>query len=322
MTGSIQSPGRPMGWGHEGRLVPASDEDDDDATNRNFPPKYAYLILQTGKYKAAFCDPRKFGKAELVVAREPSDNNGNNSQPPLGSALDALAPDAWQGNANDIIPRLTNQKRACAGVGNWVADEVLYQCRMHPDQNYLTTKEATHLVHSLQSILGTAVGCLAKHVPYPSDWLFPYRWTKKKAGKDGLGRSIAFVQSGGRTTAIIASLQKLYKRKRDTNPIDSSKNSSNKRIKKDHTETKATTRKDASVGDPSNEIKVTKSKVTTRKDASVGDPSNEIKVTKSKRPGKEKDGAVSNRKSRTPTPTTTMSPQEKPRRRSPRFVSP
>ena len=218
-----------MGWGHEGRITVA----DEESSDVPFPPKYAYLILQSGDYKAAFCDPRKFGKTELRTDSEP---------------LSALAPDAWHGEAQPIIESITSkslgikallldQKRACAGVGKWVADEVLYQCHMHPDQSYLTTEEATNLVQTLQSILGTAVDCLAKHVPYPSDWLFPYRWTKKKAGKDGLGRSITFVQSGGRTTAIIASEQKLYKRKQPTKssnaPEQKVKQTSRKRVKEE-----------------------------------------------------------------------------------------
>lgn len=205
MTGSIKSPGRSMGWGHEGTAEKEPETD--------FPPKYAYLILETSDYKAAFCDPRKFGKTELRTDLVP---------------YEELAPDAWQGPADQIATSITekslgikalllDQKRACAGVGNWVADEVLYQLRMHPDQSFLTTEEAVALVELLQNILGVAVECLAKHIPYPSDWMFPYRWTKKKAGKDGQGRSITFLQSGGRTSAIIASVQRLCKRKRGAN---------------------------------------------------------------------------------------------------------
>lgn len=175
MTGSITSPGVPMGWGHEGTMVEdataADDDDDKKEEEEPFPPKYAYLILQTNDYKAAFCDSRKFGKCELRSDLSP---------------FDALAPDAWSGSASPIISNVANQslgikallldqKRACAGVGNWIADEILYQCNMHPDQSFLTQKEATELVTLLQTILGTAVDCLKNHKPYPNTWLFPYR---------------------------------------------------------------------------------------------------------------------------------------------------
>ena len=310
MTGSIRSPGKPMGWGHEGR------DAKDDCDSTTFPPKYAYLTLQTCNYKAAFCDPRKFGKSELRTDTAP---------------FETLAPDAWQGSANAIVPHLIDQstgikallldqKRACAGVGNWVADEVLYQCRMHPDQAYLTAEEATTLVQSLQSILGTAVDCLAQHTPYPADWLFAYRWTKKKAGKDGQGKSITFVKSGGRTTALIASQQKLYKRKRDDanqkNNDNGAKQPAKKRVKKeDNYNQEGSDRKQA------------KEEGTSKDEKNAKPPSGSGKQSKSKGPSNKQEKVASSqsktRKGRaTSSKATTAIPEEKSRRRSPRFVSP
>ena len=63
----------------------------------------------------------------------------------------------------------------------------------------------------MHSILETAVECLAQDSPYPQTWLFGYRWTKKRAGKDCQGRNLTFLTSGGRTSAIVASVQKLRK---------------------------------------------------------------------------------------------------------------
>lgn len=291
MTGSIRSPGRPIGWGHEASIEESSKDGEACAL---FPPKYAYLILQTSKYKAAFCDPRKFGKAELRTDRTP---------------LNELAADAWQGPAPIIAEKLTNQstgikallldqKRACAGVGNWVADEVLYQCRVHPDQSYLTAYEAAALVQVLQSILRTAVDCLAQHVPYPSDWLFPYRWTKKKAGKDSQGRSIVFVTSGGRTTALIASQQKLYKRKRNdgANSNGQTRQPSKKRPKTDATK-------------KAKKVETTADEYTNRRSTGRDTPS------KAKQSSSERKVAPSQRK-------VAPTPQDKPRRQSPRLVTP
>jgi Formamidopyrimidine-DNA glycosylase H2TH domain/Formamidopyrimidine-DNA glycosylase N-terminal domain len=115
-------------------------------------------------------------------------------------------------NSRGIKALILDQNKVVAGVGNWVADEVLYQCKIHPDQAFLTLDEACRIHASIVSVLQTAVDCLANEQPYPSDWLFGYRWTKKKQGKDCRGRNISFVTSGGRTSAIIASEQKLYKR--------------------------------------------------------------------------------------------------------------
>lgn len=195
-----------------------------------FPPPYTYLQFSVGTQHACFADPRKFGSILL----KDSDID-----------LHDLAPDAWtdldfaltlSNNAEDdfdidrvscpitadVVQKLTgkslgikslllDQKRAVCGVGNWVADEVLYQCEMHPDQNYLSTEQSYMLLSKLHHILDVAISCLHTGEEFPQDWLFHYRWSNKGNGstsKDYKGRTISFVTSGGRTSAIVPSLQK------------------------------------------------------------------------------------------------------------------
>lgn len=340
MTGSITSPGVFLGWGHKGRVVDKKQEEtakNAQAADESFPPKYAYLILQTGDYRAAFCDPRKFGRCELRSNL---------------AALDALAPDAWLGPAAAIVASLTekslgikalllDQKRACAGVGNWVADEVLYQCNMHPDQAFLTREEASGLVDSLQSILATSVKCLEDHRAYPDTWLFPYRWTKKKAGKDGNGASITFLKSGGRTSAIIASKQKLYKRKKPSKNHNDDDNDDGKPAAKSNRRIKRGATKDEDDGGqkPAKKQRLSRSKNNTSAKLSVSSTADNEKDAAEKsdvktkttsvtprassRSKTEKDGAV-------PSDTTTKEQNgraakqddpKKPRRRSTRLVS-
>jgi formamidopyrimidine-DNA glycosylase len=221
MTGRITTKAFACGFGHP---------PEDCKVEAEYPPKYTYLTFQMGDFEAAFSDPRKFGSCEL--RDDPT-------------AFDGLAPDALTATEteieNHILPRLTeqkrgikaillDQKRACCGVGNWVVDEVLYQKNVHPDQVFLTQEQATAVFAKLQVILSTAVDCLHDDMPYPEDWLFRYRWTKKKAGsKDSRGRSISFVTSGGRTSAIVASLQKLVKSQ------GTKADSTSKSVKKCHT---------------------------------------------------------------------------------------
>ena len=170
------------------------------------------------------------------------DNNNNNKEfivhdtDSRRHALDQLV-----NQSIGIKSLLLDQRRAVSGVGNWVADEVLYQIQMHPDQAYLTRTQAVHLLDTLVDILTQAVHCLELNHPYPSTWLFPYRWVKAKNqnnkkkkttttqngetrdnrtssnnsthGKDSKGQSLTFIKSGGRTSAIVLSKQKLFKRK-------------------------------------------------------------------------------------------------------------
>lgn len=107
---------------------------------------------------------------------------------------------------------LLNQKRVVSGVGNWIADEVLYQSRLHPEQAYLTLSQATTLKEKLDVILNTAIECNDKREDFPSDWLFNCRWGKRSANsgnkiKDPEGRNVVFVKAAGRTSAIVPSIQ-------------------------------------------------------------------------------------------------------------------
>ena len=244
MTGRIRVEGREENWGGKkmngeepasirkasgggsgstsaSKQQNATKEESSSGSLLLFSPKYTLLIFRSNNYTAYFCDPRKFGSCHLADDC---------------SALDELAPDALDYNNNNnndessvqerilsalchqtrgIKAILLDQKRAVSGVGNWVADEVLYQCQMHPDQTLLTRDEAGQVMRTTQSILRTAVQCLVQEDShYPEDWLFNYRWTKKqKDSMDAHGRSITFLQSGGRTSAIVALIQKLDKQR-------------------------------------------------------------------------------------------------------------
>jgi formamidopyrimidine-DNA glycosylase len=179
-----------------------------EVKSTDYPPPHVYLKFKSGSKEACFSDPRKFGS--ILVADSLHE-------------LEALAPDAWKDfnkeSMSGWIDKLANQsigikamlldqRRVVSGVGNWVADEVLYQTGIHPDQNFLTTEQATLLLETLHRILNTAVECLIeKRTEFPSEWLFHYRWNSKKPTKDAHGRVVTFVTSGGRTSAIVPSLQ-------------------------------------------------------------------------------------------------------------------
>lgn len=97
-----------------------------------------------------------------------------------------------------------------AGVGNWIADEVVYQAGVHPSHpcRSLTAEEAARVHGALQSVVHTAVEANADSKKFPSSWLFHFRWAKGATGvRDAHGNPIAFVTVGGRTSAVVAALQ-------------------------------------------------------------------------------------------------------------------
>ena len=60
-----------------------------------------------------------------------------------------------------------------------MADEVLYQARIHPSTpaNKLTPEQVGKLVEVIAYVLGTAVALDARNEDFPKDWLFHYRYT-------------------------------------------------------------------------------------------------------------------------------------------------
>jgi formamidopyrimidine-DNA glycosylase len=213
MTGRISTPT------HVFKLVGQPSQD--------YPPKYTHIKFMCGEGEASFSDPRKFGFMTLSTS--------------LDDGFRELAPDALAVTDEDvkglvdqrlaIKALLLDQKRVMCGVGNWVADEVLYQSQIHPEQKHLSEAQVQTLATKTKEILNTAVECLGRKVEYPSFWLFHVRWNKRSATSgngvnDTQGRKVVFVTAGGRTSAIIPSIQKLKKSatSSDTKPAMEKKN--------------------------------------------------------------------------------------------------
>lgn len=99
-----------------------------------------------------------------------------------------------------------------SGVGNWVADEVLYQACIHPEQysNTFDDKQIKQLHDALIGVCTTAVETLADSKQFPEDWLMKYRWDKGKKDANVLpnGEKIVHLKVGGRTSAVVPSRQK------------------------------------------------------------------------------------------------------------------
>ena len=104
---------------------------------------------------------------------------------------------------------LLDQKVFC-GVGNWIADEVLYQAHIAPIRpaSELSNLEIESILDSLSSILKTAVDVGADKEQFPSSWLFHTRWGGSKGDELIDGQLIRRDTIGGRTTAWVPSIQK------------------------------------------------------------------------------------------------------------------
>jgi formamidopyrimidine-DNA glycosylase len=97
-----------------------------------------------------------------------------------------------------------------AGVGNWIADEVLYQAGLRPQRlaSQLRLEEVGRLRARLRAIVSRAVAVDNDSDRFPSTWLFHDRWGKNADARTARNERIVHDTIGGRTTAWVPSRQR------------------------------------------------------------------------------------------------------------------
>jgi formamidopyrimidine-DNA glycosylase len=97
-----------------------------------------------------------------------------------------------------------------AGVGNWIADEVLYQARIDPRRraDTLTRAEGRRVRAALRRIVERAVAVDAVKKRYPRTWLFHRRWGRQDGARTARGEAIEHITIAGRTTAWVPTVQR------------------------------------------------------------------------------------------------------------------
>lgn len=189
-----------------------------------WPPKYMKFLWKCeaegdkDAVEVAFVDPRRLARIRLVDCdadkiRDTSPLKENGPDPVIDKDLLTVE---WltallQRKRVPVKALLLDQANI-SGVGNWVADEVLYQARIHPEQysNTFDDKQIKSLHDALTSVCTTAVETLADSKQFPEDWIMKYRWDKGKKDANVLpnGEKIVHLKVGGRTSAIVPSRQK------------------------------------------------------------------------------------------------------------------
>ena len=200
MTGAFHAPGEtPL------RLAssPAVEE-------LSWPPRFTKvrLILDDGG-ELAMTNKRRLGRIRL-------------RQDPLGEApisqlgFDPLLDLPSPARFSDLVAKRSTPVKAllldqafAAGVGNWIADEVLYQARLDPSRraDELTRAEVRRLRGKLKHVVETAVRVDADKSRFPRGWLFHRRWKRDPTATTLGGDRIEHVTIGGRTTAWVPRIQ-------------------------------------------------------------------------------------------------------------------
>ncbi len=162
-----------------------------------------------GEVEIAFVDPRRFGRIFLTedLAREARIKKLGGD--PLFSILSVTELHASLRRRKAPIKAILFDQKIFAGVGNWIADEVLFQAGIAPQRRgpTLSVAEVARLRAKLRSVILKAVKLDANYDLYPKSWLFHHRWGKVKGAKHASGHPIEFDTVGGRTTAWVKAKQ-------------------------------------------------------------------------------------------------------------------
>ncbi len=99
-----------------------------------------------------------------------------------------------------IKPKLMDQK-LLAGIGNWIADEILYQSQLHPESlvENLSDEDLKNIYNKMQHILEVAVNEDADFNRFP-DYFFIHIRKKTDAKCFHTGGPIEKIEVGGRGT--------------------------------------------------------------------------------------------------------------------------
>jgi formamidopyrimidine-DNA glycosylase len=174
-----------------------------------WPPRFTKLVLRFHDGgELAYADARRLGRVRL--------RHDPRHEPPVSllgfDAMRELPPFAefrrqLRERAAPIKAVLLDQSFA-AGVGNWIADEVLYQARIDPRRaaRSLSDEAVRRLRDKLRRVVTTSVRVLNDSERYPRSWLFHVRWDR--GVPTARGERIRHDTIGGRTTAWVPAVQR------------------------------------------------------------------------------------------------------------------
>lgn len=175
--------------------------------NKDDLPKYTRFVIrfENGE-RLAFRDLRKFGVIELVDDPDSYQNERN-----IGKDLLHIPVEEFIAGLKDRkapIKTLLLQQDKVAGIGNWIADEMLFDAGIHPDTRaeQLSDQELTRLYHEAVRIVKTAIEHDTHYGDFPEGFFVNYR---KKGAKhpDHPGSPVESLKVGGRGTYIVPEKQ-------------------------------------------------------------------------------------------------------------------
>lgn len=182
--------------------------------------KHDHLVIATTRHALVFKDPRMFGRLEFYVGAKPPGWWSRIAPALLSKAFTVAAVTAFlkRRRRTSIKAVLLMQERF-PGIGNWMADEILWRAAIHPARlaGALNPKEIRALWQACRLVCRQALAAIAGrgrklpkdlNIGIPDSWLFNHRW--RPGGRcPKTGKPLAHATIGGRTTCWSPARQKL-----------------------------------------------------------------------------------------------------------------
>jgi formamidopyrimidine-DNA glycosylase len=176
------------------------------------PARHEHLVLVMESVALVFNDPRMFGKVLFHKEENPPPWWDQLPPQPQEPAFDA-------GRLRSILQRhprrplkaLLLDQQGFPGIGNWMADEILWRARIHPAMTAagLSPYKRRALLRHVKGVAADALEVIGSNWGDPPDsWLFNHRW--RKGGTCPVsGKPLVHETIGGRTTCFSPAIQKL-----------------------------------------------------------------------------------------------------------------
>ncbi|ATC62819.1 DNA-formamidopyrimidine glycosylase [Nibricoccus aquaticus] len=180
------------------------------------PRKHDHLVLALRETTLVFSDPRMFGRIQFHLGPD-APAWWTTIAPAISSRAFSITAvsEFLRRRARTPIKAVLLMQERFPGVGNWMADEILWRAEIHPRRTAgsLSESEITALHHETRHVAKRALEIIgtttAPNIPDPpKSWLFPHRWTDGgRCPKTGV--LLKREDIGGRTTCWSPARQKL-----------------------------------------------------------------------------------------------------------------
>ena len=183
------------------------------------PQRHDHLVLQIKRSALIFSDTRMFGRVQVHVGSDAPGWWTHIAPPIVSAAFTVEAVGAFlKRRARAPIKAVMLMQERFPGIGNWMADEILWRAAIHPRRlaGSLRPAEVRRLWIECRRVCRLALATIAGrgddlpldlNVRIPDTWLFNHRW--EPGGRcPKTKQPLARAEIGGRTTCWSPARQK------------------------------------------------------------------------------------------------------------------